>query len=27
MNIVNWFFDAEPTSVMGTGGIYRSRTA
>jgi predicted dehydrogenase len=23
MNIVNWFFGAEPTSVMGTGGIYR----
>ena len=23
LNIVNWFFAAEPTSVMGTGGIYR----
>jgi len=23
MNIVNWFFGAEQTSVMGTGGIYR----
>jgi hypothetical protein len=23
MNIVNWFFGAEPTAVMGTGGIYR----
>jgi predicted dehydrogenase len=23
LNIVNWFFAAEPTSVMGTGGVYR----
>jgi predicted dehydrogenase len=25
VNIVNWFFGAEPTAVLGSGGIYRHR--